>query len=123
MLFLLAAVLKVVHPDSVVPAARLLTGMDVAIIVAGLVICEVVLGIWLVLFPGIVWMRCAAAAALLGFSGVLVALLSMENPPTCGCFGRMVEWRSARTELWAGLGRNAVLLACVLPSGRRAHAS
>lgn len=118
-LFVLAAVLKVYNPEAVVPAVRVLFDVNAAVVVAGVVICEVMLGVWLVVFPGVVWIRAASALALLGFSGALLILLGSDDPPTCGCFGKLVEWRSARTELWFGVGRNAVLLACVLPAPLR----
>jgi prepilin-type N-terminal cleavage/methylation domain-containing protein len=53
----------------------------------------------------------AAAALLTAFSAALVLMLTMDNPPSCGCLGTWTTvLAGARTSAAIGLGRNAGLL-------------
>jgi hypothetical protein len=58
--------------------------------------------------------RIATMAFLLFSCIALDMLLATADPPACRCFGAIRVFESERGELWAGLGRNALLVAGVL---------
>lgn len=82
--------------------------------VVGVVVAvEFFVGLWLFLLPGSRRSRTAAAALLTVFSVMLALLLTLDDPPSCGCFGAMFAWVSARNEIWFSLGRNLLCLAVI----------
>lgn len=92
--------------------------------VIGILALEAMIGGWLALSyrsphrPAL-----AAAALLVMFSGALVMLLLMKNPPSCGCLGSWDILRvSARADATIGLIRNTALigLSVWLAAGPRA---
>jgi uncharacterized membrane protein YphA (DoxX/SURF4 family) len=68
----------------------------------------------MLLVSGVAWarVRWVAIVFLAAFMGVLGFLVFAQDPPHCGCVGRL--FNSARTEALFGIGRNLVLIALVL---------
>lgn len=81
-------------------------------IVVAVIVCEAVLGLALVVYRRTPRVPALATASLLAaFSLVLLYMLNMPQPPSCGCLGggRLVD-ADARTNAMLGLVRNAGLL-------------
>lgn len=128
-LFVIAAFAKAVHPAMTRNAIWTLGEMVglaeetpgfAAQILAALAGLEFFTGAWLIIRPWSVAARVAAMGLLAGFCVALGMLLTLSDPPSCGCFGMMKLWESARVEHVFGLGRNLVCIAVLLPVGRSA---
>jgi len=78
---------------------------------------EGMLGVLLLLSPTAAF-RWMAAGLLVAFTMFLTVLALSADPPSCGCFGLVMHFRSARTEAIIGIGRNLMLVGLLLSSGR-----
>lgn len=86
-----------------------------ASIIAAIAASEFFLGGWLLIAPRSRAARILTTSMLLVFCIALGLLLTLDNPPSCGCFGALRVWTSARVEHWFGLGRDLLCIAIVLP--------
>jgi hypothetical protein len=76
-----------------------------------IVLIEAVIGQCLILNIASGWMFGISIVLLVGFSGHIGYLLTMSEPPSCGCGLLIMKFRDAQTALWYGLVRNGVLIA------------
>lgn len=85
-------------------------------ITVGLPLAELaVAGVWFLKLAPLLAAR-AAAGLLLTFSALFIAHLILAKPPTCGCFGLWLDYKSARNESTMLLVRNAVLVVGLVPA-------
>jgi hypothetical protein len=112
-----AAVLKAANPEHSLPAMTFFVGQPFATSLLSLVVLfESFLGLILLVIPSLHTVRLAATGMMMLFSLALIVMLASNKPPSCGCFGALVAWESSRTEIWFGLGRNAAMIAVLLPT-------
>ena len=114
-----AAVAKAINPSAIAQVWLWLGVSSLAIALAAtvaVVAVEAALGAWLLINPGSA-ARLAGLVTLCGFTGVLVVLVLSTNPPSCGCFGLVRHFQTSRTELVLGIGRNLLLMACLVFPG------
>lgn len=72
---------------------------------------EAAMAVWLLAGVKVRWAATGVAILLAGFSSLLIAELWRTNPSTCGCgLRQIVPGGDPRTELWADLIRNGLLL-------------
>lgn len=108
--FLVSAGLKAWSPASLGPLLRF-AGLPAVLhepLTLGVIGLEAALGMALVWFES-QSLRAVALGVVAAFTGTLAIMLTVAEPPSCGCFGALRLFDSARTELLFGIGRNLVL--------------
>lgn len=120
--FVWASVMKLLGPDEFgrvvwavlekAPSSQLAVGLGVAL--AGI---ELALALLLVIEPKRALWRKIGIVLLVVFCGVLVRLMFMVDPPSCGCLSINLG-RGTSVEQITGLGRNVALIWLLLISMR-----
>lgn len=78
------------------------------------VLIEMLVGTSLIMHLYSRWVRAAAVALFIGFSGVLLVMLFKDKPLSCGCMGFSPDGLGSRAELLFGLVRNFFLIGMLL---------
>jgi hypothetical protein len=111
-LLLVSGVSKLIHPGEATAAVVAIGfGRGLAYMtIIGLTSLELYLGIILVLRVDVRYALWMATTLFLVFSVFLAYLVTMANPPSCGCLGLTAIFTSNRQSALLGLFRNCVIL-------------
>jgi hypothetical protein len=111
-IFLFSAISKLLWPDTITASFRVLgTPQSVArILPFGLAAYELYLGSLLLFANKRLFVPMLALTTLIVFTGYLLFLVALQNPPSCGCVGAIRFFESNKKEAVLGLVRNVTLL-------------
>lgn len=111
-----AAIAKAINSSSIVLVFLFdgLPNWSVKYLVWTLIACEIVLGGWLITGAKRRWAILSVIALFLIFTLQVGYLLVRTDAPTCGCIGKIMEFKEVRHNNIVSLGRNICLIAALL---------
>lgn len=105
--------------QSAVPFAGNASTPTLVMMAQGVMFVEILIGVSLVVHFYSRVMRSIAILMFVVFSGLLLMLLTEENPVSCGCLGISPDGMGSHAELVFGLVRNAFLIAMLVTVSMR----